>query len=116
MFHEWVARALLGIPDAGHDVALHPDLGAWWTWRAFDLQELPAAVREVELPLVVPLGAYRLYARFDLLALSDQGEPSSSTGRRWPPCRVSNHGARCRLGCISTRSCAPAASSRVGHR
>lgn len=75
VFHEWVARALLGIPDAGHDVALHPDLGAWWeAWRAFDLQELPAAVREVELPLVVPLGAYRLYARFDLLALSAQGE------------------------------------------
>lgn len=75
VFHQWIARALLGIPADAHDTTLHPDLAAWWeAWQQADLGVLPAGRREVELPLVVPLGAYRLYARFDLLALGATGE------------------------------------------
>ncbi|MEN6478599.1 MAG: PD-(D/E)XK nuclease family protein [Anaerolineales bacterium] len=75
VFHQWIARALLGIPTVGHDTTLHPDLAAWWeAWQQADLSALPVGRREVELPLVVPLGAYRLYARFDLLALGATGE------------------------------------------
>lgn len=75
VFHEWVARALMGIRSVGHDLSLHPDLETWWTaWQSFDLRALPDHLREVELPLVVPLGDYRLYARFDLLACGTAGD------------------------------------------
>mgnify|MGYP001151313988 CR=1 FL=1 len=75
VFHEWIARALLGIPAERHDTAIYPGLDLWWqTWQGVDLSALPTVSREVELPLVVPLGGHRLYARFDLLAVGDQGE------------------------------------------
>lgn len=72
LFHQWIARALLGLPMARIAAASEDDqLRAWWqAYSRFDLQTLPVTLREVELPLVVPLGDYRLYARFDLVALN----------------------------------------------
>lgn len=75
IFHQWVARALLGIDmeqiaGASEDAQLR----SWWrAFRRFDRASLPQALQEVELALVVPLGDYRLYARYDLLALDEQG-------------------------------------------
>jgi hypothetical protein len=73
ILHEWIARALLGIAGEAHDFAAYPDLETWWrAFERYDLDTLPDDMREVELPLVVPLGDYRLYARFDLLAWDRQ--------------------------------------------
>ena len=75
ILHEWIARTLLGLP-AGPTAASSDDalLRKWWgRWTQFDLSALPVLSREVELPLVVPLGPYCLYARFDLLALGPDG-------------------------------------------
>ncbi len=78
-FHQWVARALLGV-DAdllGQAAAACGDeaLLAWWlAFGRFDLSIVPEGLREVELPLIVPLGEYRLYARYDLVAFSPSGE------------------------------------------
>lgn len=74
-FHRWLERAHLGLPvteqvDASHD----PELQAWWrAWLTFDESTLPQDVRQAELPLVVPLGRHRLYARYDLLTLDRSG-------------------------------------------
>lgn len=74
IFHEWVARRLLGIRAPAHDFSAHPSLETWWAaFERFELDELPGHRREVELPLVVPLGDHRLYARYDLLALDEDG-------------------------------------------
>lgn len=75
VLHQWVARALLGLPVEPMALAAEDaQLLAWW--RAFqrcDLSGLPGPVREVELPVITPLGDWRLYARFDLLALEPGG-------------------------------------------
>jgi hypothetical protein len=76
VFHQWVARALLGM-EMGSIAAASDDaqLRAWWqAFGRFDLGALPNTLREVELALVVPLGDYRLYARYDLLALDPLGD------------------------------------------
>lgn len=75
IFHQWVARALLGMDMEPMAVASDDvQLRAWWrAFGRFDLATLPQSLREVELALVVPLGDYRLYARYDLLALDPQG-------------------------------------------
>jgi len=78
-FHQWVARALLGVDaellNAAAAACGDEALLSWWqAFGRFDLSTLPEGVREVELPLIVPLGDYRLYARYDLLALSPSGE------------------------------------------
>jgi len=68
--HLWMARQQLGI-DMAPTVAACQDaeLAAWWrAAQRFDWDALPSAYRQPELPLVVPLGDYRLYARYDLLA------------------------------------------------
>jgi CRISPR/Cas system-associated exonuclease Cas4 (RecB family) len=50
-------------------------LRRWWdAVERFDWDTLPRGLREAELPVVVPIGAYRLYARFDLLALDVGGD------------------------------------------
>jgi len=76
VFHQWLAREHLGL-DMTPIVAACGDelLQGWWAAsRAFDREALPAEMREAELPVVVPLGQYRLYARYDYLALSRGGE------------------------------------------
>jgi hypothetical protein len=75
-FHQWLVREHLGLPMAPI-VASCGDarLQRWWkSAQRFARDELPSGLREAELPLVVPLGAYRLYARFDYLALDPGGE------------------------------------------
>ncbi|MHB1355959.1 MAG: PD-(D/E)XK nuclease family protein [Anaerolineae bacterium] len=74
-FHRWLERAHLGMPvteqvEASND----PELQAWWrAWLTFDESGLPRDVRQAELPLVVPFGRHRLYARYDLLTLDRSG-------------------------------------------
>lgn len=76
VFHQWLAREHLGL-----DVALivggcdDADLREWWqASRSFDRDALPWGLRDAELPVVVALGPYRLYARYDYLALDPGGE------------------------------------------
>jgi RecB family exonuclease len=74
--HTWLERQHLGL-DMEPIVAASGDecLRRWWrAAQAFDRSALPSTVREAELPLVVPLGAYRIYARYDYLALDPAGE------------------------------------------
>lgn len=76
IFHHWLARRHLGI-DMAPIVGAHedPDLRRWWhAVERFDWGSLPCGLREAELPVVVPLGDYRLYARYDLLALDVGGD------------------------------------------
>ncbi|MBC7237541.1 MAG: PD-(D/E)XK nuclease family protein, partial [Chloroflexi bacterium] len=71
VFHQWLVRRHLGM-DMEPIVAACPDLELRRWWQALqdlDESDLPQGLREVELPLVVPLGVYSLYARFDLLAV-----------------------------------------------
>jgi len=76
LFHQWLARLHLGL-DVEPIVAAcgDPRLQVWWrAVRSFDRDALPSGLREAELPVVVPLGAYRLYARYDYLALDPGGD------------------------------------------
>lgn len=73
--HQWIARQHLGL-DMEPLVAACGDeeLQAWWrAYKQFDYDPLPMGLREAELALIVPLGDYRLYARYDYIALA--GEP-----------------------------------------
>lgn len=75
VLHQWLAREHLGLDmdpiAAASDDAL---LRRWWmASKAFDRERLPAGIREAELPVVVPLGDYGLYARYDLLAMDPGG-------------------------------------------
>jgi len=74
--HTWLERQHLGL-DMEPIVAACEDERLWTWWRAaqsFDRTALPSGVREAELPLVVPLGSYGLYARYDYVALDPGGE------------------------------------------
>ncbi|MFP3897497.1 MAG: PD-(D/E)XK nuclease family protein [Anaerolineales bacterium] len=76
IFHEWLERHHLGL-DMGPVVAACQDtqLQGWWAAvKDFDRESLPRDVREAELPIVVPLGEYRLYARYDYIALDVGGD------------------------------------------
>jgi CRISPR/Cas system-associated exonuclease Cas4 (RecB family) len=76
VFHQWIARHALGL-EMSLIVAANsdPQLAAWWAaFQTFDLGALPGDLREPELPVVVPLGDYRLYARYDYLALDVGGD------------------------------------------
>ena len=101
--HRWIERRLLGLPaGAESDGSLDVELAVWWErFLATDLSALPAR-RTPELELACVVGGSRLYARFDLLAVDDDGgipvqaevETFSATG--------------CRPGCICTRWRRPA--------
>jgi len=75
VLHEWLARESLGV-DVSQLVANCEDglLRAWWDVASKADLMLPEGVQEPELPLVVGLGDYRLYARFDLVALDPGGD------------------------------------------
>jgi CRISPR/Cas system-associated exonuclease Cas4 (RecB family) len=69
LLHQWIERHLLGMqaPQLPDD----DELALWWMRYAnTDLSALPPT-RDPELALVAPLGPYRLYARFDLLAVDE---------------------------------------------
>jgi hypothetical protein len=74
ILHHWLVRRHLGI-DMEPLVAAcgDEDLRRWWrAAQAFDDSALPAAeggLREAELPIIVSLGAYSLYARYDYVAI-----------------------------------------------
>ena len=76
VFHQWMVRQQMGLPMEA--IALEcgdADLLKWWrAAQAFPWAALPHGLREAELPVVVPLGPFRLYARYDLLALDPEGE------------------------------------------
>jgi CRISPR/Cas system-associated exonuclease Cas4 (RecB family) len=76
VFHQWLAREHLGL-DLAPIVAYCDDhqLKKWWqAARDFEWDSLPSDLREAELPIIVPIGDYRLYARYDYLALDLRGE------------------------------------------
>jgi len=75
VFHDWLVRRQLGVPMESVVAACgDPELQRWWyAFEALDLAALPCDIREAELPVVVPVGDYALYARFDLLAVDRGG-------------------------------------------
>lgn len=75
VFHQWMVRRGLRLPmEAIVDSCGDEELRAWWrAAEGFPWHGLPPH-GEPELAVVVPLGRYRLYARYDLLALGDDGE------------------------------------------
>lgn len=76
LFHHWLLREHLGLDMAPIVNACgDTQLQAWWqASRSFGREELPNGLREAELALAIPLGDYRLYARYDYLALDPGGE------------------------------------------
>ncbi|MEA3408677.1 MAG: PD-(D/E)XK nuclease family protein [Chloroflexota bacterium] len=75
-FHEWLERYHLGLDmEAVVAACQDPQLQDWWAAaKDFDRDVLPQDMRETELPIVVPLGKYRLYARYDYVALDIGGD------------------------------------------
>lgn len=68
LLHRWIERHWLGMDAATNARTDDPELRVWWErFVSADLNGLPPE-RFPELALAAPLGAYRLYARFDLLA------------------------------------------------
>ncbi len=76
VLHRWIERYWLGISDGStHFQTPNPELALWWSrFTATDFSDLPTQ-RLPELELSAPLGEFRVYARFDLLAL----QPSPPT-------------------------------------
>lgn len=85
LLHQWIERYWLGVPSVesqaqGNDPVSPPgtddaELSVWWSrFLATDFSTLPPQ-RVPELELVAPLGEFRLYARFDLLASGGAGQP-----------------------------------------
>lgn len=74
LLHRWIERYWLGIPNSEPD-AQDAELSVWWQrFLATDFSDLPEQ-RLPELELSAPLGEFRLYARFDLLALPPHPGP-----------------------------------------
>ena len=78
IFHQWLARRHLGIDiEPIVSACADAELQGWWrVAQGFALDELPSAICEAELAIAVPLGDYRLYARFDFVAI-DPGEDAA---------------------------------------
>ncbi len=78
VLHRWIERYWLRLPTPDVANIADDELRTWWLrFQQADFQDLPP-VRLPEFELVAALDAYRLYARFDLLALS---EPSDANPR-----------------------------------
>lgn len=68
LLHRWIERHWLGVDAEANGRTDDPELRVWWDrFLAADLSGVPPD-RFPELALAAPLGAFRLYARFDLLA------------------------------------------------
>ena len=76
IFHQWMVRRQMGLPmDRMAACCPDPDLARWWAAaERFPRHALPQGLQVAELPVVAPLGEYRLYARYDLVALDPGGE------------------------------------------
>jgi CRISPR/Cas system-associated exonuclease Cas4 (RecB family) len=76
LFHRMVQRYILGIPEqAITQSALSPDLLRWWqAFHTFFNKELEQAQHlDPELSISTSLGQARLLAKFDLLAMGEDG-------------------------------------------
>jgi PD-(D/E)XK nuclease superfamily len=79
LLHTWIERHWLGIESQEPRAKSQEDeeLVTWWSrFINTDFSELPPQ-RLPELELIAPIGDYRLYGRFDLLAQSPIPNPSS---------------------------------------
>lgn len=76
IFHQWMVRHQMGLPmDRIAACCPDPDLARWWqAAQRFPWHALPSGLRVAEMPVVAPLGTFRLYARYDLVALDPEGE------------------------------------------
>jgi PD-(D/E)XK nuclease superfamily len=73
VLHRWIERYWLGVPTQVFDDL---ELSVWWDrFQHTRFDDLPAQ-RAPELALVAPIGAYLLYARFDLLAIDPSDDSS----------------------------------------
>lgn len=70
-FHHLVHQHVVGLPvDTLSKSVVEGPLHRWWqTYLAFPPANLPQALRRAEVRLVAPLGAHRLTARYDLIAV-----------------------------------------------
>jgi len=73
LFHRMVQQHLIGLPAANLSRMVNtPDLSRWWAnyQNATDLQGLKdLGGLHTELTLTAPVGAYRLLAKYDLIAI-----------------------------------------------
>jgi CRISPR/Cas system-associated exonuclease Cas4 (RecB family) len=70
-FHQMAQRHTVGVPvEQITASAQDAELARWW-WSYLNVppQGLPSALRRAEMTLATPLGAHRLSAKYDLLAL-----------------------------------------------
>jgi len=70
-FHRLMRQLHSGVAASALEPAANaePQLSRWWAnYRASPPPDLPAALREAEVTLSIPFGAYRLEGRYDLLA------------------------------------------------
>jgi len=70
-FHQMAQRHTVGLPvEQIAASAQDPELARWW-WNYLSVppRDLPSSVRRAEVMLTAPLGAHRLAAKYDLLAL-----------------------------------------------
>jgi len=70
-FHQMAQRHTVGLPvEQIAASAQDANLARWW-WNYLNVppRDLPSAVRRAEVTLTAPLGAHRLSAKYDLLAL-----------------------------------------------
>jgi CRISPR/Cas system-associated exonuclease Cas4 (RecB family) len=70
-FHQMAQRHTVGLPvEQIAASAQDADLIRWW-WNYLNVppRDLPSSVRRAEVMLTAPLGAHRLSAKYDLLAL-----------------------------------------------
>jgi CRISPR/Cas system-associated exonuclease Cas4 (RecB family) len=70
-FHQMAQRHTVGVPveqitASAQDAEL---VKWWWSYLNVPPRDLPSAVRRAEVTLTTPLGAHRLSAKYDLLAL-----------------------------------------------
>lgn len=75
-FHRLAQQSLLGIPAERLAPLAHtPDLARWWEnfTRAPEIAQLKRLTCYPEFTLSAPLGEFRLAAKYDLIALADDG-------------------------------------------
>ena len=75
IFHQWMARRYTGISmDALAQASTDPNLVRWWkAAETLDINNYEVGKWLPEVPLVVPIGRFNLYARFDLVSAGQEG-------------------------------------------
>ena len=90
-FHELVRQHLLGLDVSDQVEAADESLSSWWASLQAAMPDLSAYGQcYPEAGLSVPLGRYRLAARYDLLAVGDEAAlvVDWKTGRGLPPADI----------------------------